>query len=144
MPKRSRWSPTVDEATISLKGPAQGHGECNRDVTPTETIAVPVGDADNFLLADKPGVISPPRLTAHKASVQASTCSSQSCHSLNGGCWVRKMRQPESNVSRMIGQTISHYRIVEKFGGRYGCGLQPLKKMKADQAAFMEEAAGPH
>ncbi len=33
MPKRSRWSPTVDEATISLKGPAQGHGECNRDLS---------------------------------------------------------------------------------------------------------------
>jgi hypothetical protein len=41
----------------------------------------------------------------------------------------------------MIGQTIPHDRIVEK---RYECGLQPLKKMKADQAAFMEKAAGPH
>jgi hypothetical protein len=38
-------------------------------------------------------------------------------HSLTGGCRVRKMRQPESNVSRMIGPTIPHYRIVEEPGG---------------------------
>ena len=92
-------------------------------------------------LATKPGVISPPRLTVHKQVFWLGHAPPRTVHSLTGGCRVRKMRQPESNVSRMIGQTISHYRIVEK---RYGCGLQPLKKMKADQAAFMEQAAGPH
>jgi eukaryotic-like serine/threonine-protein kinase len=51
-----------------------------------------------------------------KASVPLET-PRQSPHSLTSRCRIRKMRRPESNVPRMIDQTISHYHILQKLGG---------------------------
>src|SRR6202030_2832591 len=49
---------------------------------------------------------------------QGFRCAAERGNSLTGRCRVRKMKRPENQLSfPMIGQTISHYRIVEKLRG---------------------------
>jgi hypothetical protein len=54
------------------------------------------------------------------------------------------MRQPENNVSRMIGQPIWHYRIVEKLGGAVWVWSTTVKEDESGSGGFHGKAAGPH
>src|SRR5215469_14366587 len=60
-----------------------------------------------------------PRAARHNSrqQIHGETSRPNECiHSLTGYCCVLKMKRP-ALIFRMIGQTISHSRIVEKLGG---------------------------
>jgi len=78
------------------------------------------GLPDYFRIGGDPGVISllPRAIPSQSGIVLGSARSGQPWHSLTGGGPIFKMRPPENQASpEMIGQTISHYIIVEKLGG---------------------------
>src|SRR3984885_6520561 len=75
--------------------------------------------AITILQADRPlAIFSLPWRAHHKTKLLCSQPARQDRHCLTSRCRVSKMKRFESPglVSPMIGQTISHYRIVQKLG----------------------------
>src|SRR5205807_429185 len=72
----------------------------------------------SFRVAHNPGVfLPPPPLGFRKANIPGRHDHGQSRNSLTSRCRLFKMRRLEATHLLVIGQTISHYRVIEKLGG---------------------------
>src|SRR6202165_898988 len=72
----------------------------------------------SFRVAHNPGVfLPPPPLRFRKANIPGRHDHGQSRNSLTSRCRLFKMRRLEATHLLVIGQTISHYRVIEKLGG---------------------------